>query len=286
MAEFSFEQDVAPFASRYFQRMQANPILSTARKTQLSDDLLSKLEAVKAESDKDVERSLSMEIRRTQLERERLALEDARLEAQQKREAIAAEPVVNAEFESLFDDVADPREQTRRLNLFAMRNANVIDRSPTLKAKYRFASGAIMRPELTPYQQIQLQRQEAAKALELEKWKANYEQEERSIAQRDDYREASAARREREYIDKMLDAEISVPEEELFTAKQEGREPLPKFKNLADRGRILDVMAEYGVDVSEYENASDYEVFEAGRRFRRKLITQPTAATAPPLIFD
>lgn len=58
MPDFSFEQDVAPYASNFFARTQSNPLLSAAKKTQLTGDLLDKLESFKKATDEDEDRSL------------------------------------------------------------------------------------------------------------------------------------------------------------------------------------------------------------------------------------
>jgi hypothetical protein len=275
MAEFSFEQDVAPYASRYFQRTQANPLLSTARKTQLSDDLLSKLEAVKKEADADVDRSLALEVRRTQLERERLALDDARLEVQQKREAVAAEPRVGSEFESLLDGVDDSNEQTRRLNIFAMRNANVISRSPALMAKYKFAAEAITKPALTTAQQLAIQQREASEAARAARWEYEQGYEEQQDKEAREARQRREARYDQAAIDRMLDVELEANELEPGSP--------PRLKNVADRDKLLDFIHRSGKDVAPLEDAPDYDLYKAAQRLRR---AATTTATAPLVSFD
>jgi hypothetical protein len=279
MAEFSFEQDVAPYASNFFARTQSNPLLSAAKKTQLTGDLLDKLEGFKKVTDEDADRSLQTEIRRTQLDRERLALDDARLEFQKKREATELEPFVSADFERLFDGVDDPNEQQKKLAMFAMRNSDVITRSPALAAKYRFASDAITKPSITPYQQYSIARQAEMDRLNVG-LKLKTEQ------RRTESAAARAEREEQERLGKLLDTQLVADEAEALAALREERPPKLGFKNPVDRDNYLDFLSQYGVDTTALEDASDTDVYKAGRRRYRELLHPATTTGAPPVDFN
>lgn len=279
MPDFSFEQDVAPYASKFFARTQSNPLLSTAKKTQLSGDLLDKLETFKKVSDEDEDRTLQKEIRRTQLDRERLALDDARLDFHEKRIAAEMEPAVSAEFDKLLEGIDDPNEQQKRLGLFAMRNSNVLTNSKSLLAKYRFASDAITKPAFTSKDIYEMRRQAERDTISDKKWQI-------SEGRRANVDEAKAARESRTQLDKLFDVTLEVTPEEEMAATTEKRKPSAKFKNLADRDNLLDFLKyDAGVDTKALEDAPDHEVYAAARRARRA-VSDPSAAKPSLVSFD
>ncbi len=258
MAEFSYDESIAPYASSLFQRVEANPFLTSARKSQLSDSLLGSLERAKERTDKGVERGLDVELARTRLDTQRLALEDARTELQLKRDAIEAAPLLDKEFEKILDSAEMSKgEKAAGISRLAMSNANAISRSPVLSDKYRFAMRAV-EPDtsggITPYQQISLERNFANDKRAEQRYQA--EQQEKTAKQRE-----ADDKEERSRIDKVLGIQY---DEDSYGVK--------KFKTPADKAIALDVIDRYApAEFDKVSKLPDEELHNEALRIRRQL---------------
>lgn len=275
MPDFSYESDIAPYASSYFKSVQANPFLKSARRADLSEQLVQTVEKAKEQADKNDMVSIDKELARTRLSAGQLALEEARQEAQLKRDALAKAPALNNEFEKILDADLSRGEKTAAIGRFAMQNADVFERSPSLAAKYRFALRSIEpdeRASFTPYQQASLERSYAS-----DEYRVSRDQKEDK--EKEDKRIRDEQKAEREALDKSFNVEFAPDDIDLTT----GKPAAPKFKTPLHRENLLDVIMKYSPDeLDSASELSDADLFKKASNLRRKLISSSSQAPAAP----
>jgi hypothetical protein len=289
MAEpFSYQKDIAPYASRLFRDVEQNRFLNTAQRTNLSERLLGSMERTRKFELEDEDRVLTNELKRVRLDADRLALEDARLEAQQKRDALASAPTVSDELDRILDDTTlDKSQKVSQINRLAVANAGTLRQSPTLYYKLNYATKAVepTEPALTPYQEESLSRQDEARRYQRGK---DLLEEDRRLASE----KRRAIDKEFRAFDDALDVELEEPESfAVAAAEKEGRPaPTAKFKNPIARTRLLSLVKRFTPD--QYEEASKLSPAElVGRAFEirtqlQESLEKPAEKEKPYSFFD
>lgn len=264
VTDFSFQQDIAPFASSYFKQATTNPFLSAAQRTRLSSTALDELEKLREANMKRDAVTLDMELGRSRLDRERLALEEARMQLDNLRDATREAPAASAEFESILGDpVATEKEKRARIASLGMKYAKAITHSPELATRFRFAANSVASTEgLTPYQQLSLMQREQgyaradAKESRAEQLRANREWE----------------RNELDRFDKVLSSPVEA--DELDPTKP------PAFKDKAARLRAEAVLRDYAPDVAANMPASDLDLMRTLTEVRARAFSPNKSGSA------
>ena len=289
MAEpFSYQKDIAPFASRLFRDVEQNRFLNTAQRTALSERLLGTMERSRKMELEDEDIALNNELKRVRLSADRLALEDARSEAQQKRDALASAPAVDRQLDAILNDPSlDKPQKVARINRFAMENSGTLRFAPSLYYKTQYAAKAVEPTEeaLTPYQQTSLQLRLAEMQRQQEKDVADEQRRAETDTQRKISKEFRA-------FDDALDVELEEPESfAVAAAEKEGRPvPTAKFKNPIARTRLLSLVKRFTPD--QYEEASKLSPAElVGRAFEirtqlQESLEKPAEKEKPYSFFD
>jgi len=280
MAEFSYQSDVAPYASNLFRQIQSSPFLSSARSTELSGRLLDTMDAARKRRTEFEKDDLATELARTKLDADRLALDDAREELRLKREATAKAPGVDAAFESILNDpTLDSKQKKANVNLWAMKNADAITRSPMLAAKYRFAASAAEpdeKPAFTPYQMYQIGRGQEADAQRAEKEAADAVEKKRK-ADEDTLEKRAKA------LESVINSATLEAEDALAVDPNTGKTKPRGFRDPLDRIRILDTIAESDEDLAQLDKLPDVDLFKVASQRKRRLSNpapaEPTART-------
>lgn len=270
MAEFSYQSDVAPYASNLFRQIQSSPFLSSARSTELSGRLLDTMDAARKRRTEFEKDDLATELARTKLDADRLALDDAREELRLKREATTKAPEALATFESILNDpTLDSKQKKANVNLWAMKNADAITRSPLLAAQYRFAAGAAEpdeKPAFTPYQMYQIGRGQEADAQRAEKEVAEAVEKKRK-ADEDTLEKRAKA------LESVINSATLEAEDALEVDPNTGT-PKPRgFRDPLDRIRILDTIAESDEDLAQLNELPDVDLFKVASQRKRRLTT-------------
>lgn len=276
MPDFSYESSIAPYAGSLFKRVDSNPFLTSARKADLSEGLLASLENAKTRADKEEARTLDVELSRTRLDANRLALEDARQEMQLKRTAVAQAPAVNSEFEKILDSVdLNKEEKNARISRLAMNNAEAFTLSPTLKAKYAFAMRATKKPDsaFTPYQEFTARHTLESDARNEDRYQKEQADKEGKLAQ-------DEMTKEREWLDKAVDVEFEKQDPVTDLDPVSKKLPPKQFKSPAHRERLLDLVSKYAPDEADAaEQLSPEDLYKKASNVRRKLLSSTYSAS-------
>ncbi len=262
MPDFSYNDSIAPYASSLFKRVESNPFLNSARKASISGSLLDSLERSKASRDKGEERSLDLELNRSRLDASRLALEDARTEAQLKRDAIERSPAVSSEFETILDSGLTNDEKRKALSKSAIRNADAISRSPSLSAKFGFAMKALPEEKeaFTPYQAASLDNADRT-------FKHTLDKEAKAKTEKELKEQEEKLNKERSWLENSTDIEFEDDD-------SDPSKIVKRFKQPNHRNKLLDVFLKYKPD--EYEIASritnPVELFEKASNIRQQAL--------------
>lgn len=278
MPDFSYQTDVAPYASNLFRRIESSPFLSSARSTELSTRLLDTVDAARKRSVDTEKDSLAIELSRTRLANDRLALEDARDELRLKREAIAKAPEVDAAFEAILNDPSlDSKQKKAEVNRFAMRNADAITRSPMLAAKYRFAASAAEPDEkepFTPYQMYQIGRTQLT-----DQEKAAKEQKEAVEKAAKEQKESVTEKAKS--LESVINSATLEPEDTLTDPNK------PRgFRDPLDKIRIVGALKRSGLDEKALENLSAVELVQTAVNRKNELSSavEPKTDAENPLL--
>jgi len=285
---FSYQKDIAPFASRLFRDVEQNRFLNTAQRTALSERLLGTMERSRKMELEDEDIALNNELKRVRLSADRLALEDARSEAQQKRDALASAPAVDRQLDAILNDPSlDKPQKVARINRFAMENSGTLRFAPSLYYKTQYAAKAVepTEPALTPYQEESLSRQDEARRYQRGK---DLLEEDRRLASE----KRRAIDKECRAFDDALDVELEEPESfAVAAAEKEGRPaPTAKFKNPIAKTRLLSLIKRFTPD--QYEEASKLsptELVERAFAVRTQLqqsLEQPAEKEKPYSFFE
>ncbi len=289
MAEpFSYQKDIAPYASRLFRDVEQNRFLNTAQRTNLSERLLGSMERTRKFELEDEDRVLTNELKRVRLDADRLALEDARLEAQQKRDALASAPTVSDELDRILDDTTlDKSQKVSQINRLAVANAGTLRQSPTLYYKLNYATKAVepTEPALTPAQQLSAELRLESMRMQ----KAADEERKGYYSRRDAEKKVDRAFDE---FDSVLDAEVSEPDPLEVAAAQEKGLPAPaaRLKNPIQRKRVVALINRYLPKEAEATaKLSDMELMDKAFTVRTQLeqqLAQPAGPNQRPYSFD
>lgn len=141
--EFSYASDVAPYASRYFDRVASDPRLSHASKMQLQGTLLNGMEDIqsqrlKLQKERDEGRRSTMA-----LETQSNALEDSRAARARRENDLSQRAGVKGAFNEVLNGEGTPEEKRQRLNQIGMQHSDIISRDAGVSQAYEFATKAL-----------------------------------------------------------------------------------------------------------------------------------------------
>jgi len=152
--EFSFEKNVAPYASKYFDRVSADPNLTGGQKRELQGMLLNGVDEIRQQQVKLQETAMRGRMRDLQYAGGISALEEAR--ARRARMEAATGEVADAQsvVQSIVSSTDSPEEKRRKLGEYKVANAGRLALNPD--AGQVFAIGESVLPktasEFTPSQ--------------------------------------------------------------------------------------------------------------------------------------
>lgn len=278
MPDFSYQTDVAPYASNLFRRIESSPFLSSARSTELSTRLLDTVDAARKRSVDTEKDSLAIELSRTRLANDRLALEDARDEIRLKREALTKAPEVLTTLESILDDPSlDSKQKKAEVNRFAMRNADAITRSPMLAAQYRFAASAAEPDEREPYTPMQMYQIGRNQKTDQEKEEAKKAEAAEKAAK--DQKELISNKAKS--LESVINSATLEPEDTLTDPNK------PRgFRDPLDKIRIVGALKRSGLDEKVLENLSAVELVQTAVNRKNELSSavEPKTEAENPLL--
>jgi len=142
-ADFSFEKDVAPYASRYFDRIAANPALSGSQKTELQGMLLGGVDEIRQQQLKLQEDRQQGRMRDLQYATGVSALEEAR--AKRARMEMASREVGESQFvvQQIMAGMDTPEEKRRKLAEYKIANAAKLALNPDAKQVFEIADSSL-----------------------------------------------------------------------------------------------------------------------------------------------
>lgn len=141
--EFSFEKDVAPYASKHFDRISADPNLTGSQKRELQGMLLGGADSIRQQQMKLKEDQQQGRMRDLQYATGVSALEEAR--ARRARMEASSGEVARSQsvVQSIFSEAASPEEKRRRLGEFQVANAATLALNPDAKQVFDIANSAL-----------------------------------------------------------------------------------------------------------------------------------------------
>ena len=145
--EFSFEKDVAPYASRYFDRVSSDPNLTQGQKTELQGMLLGGVDEIKQQQLKLREDQQQGRMRDLQYASGVSALEEARARRARMESASGEVAGAQAVVKSIFNEADTPEEKRRKLGAYQVSNAAALALNPDAKQVFDIASSALPKEE-------------------------------------------------------------------------------------------------------------------------------------------
>lgn len=153
MAEFSFEQDVAPYASKFFAEVGADPRLSNASKNQLQGSLLTGVGEIEKQRLAIQDERQQGRYRSLQIAEGESALEDARRKRARIEQEAGRVQGVRDTVQSIVASPEDPEVKQQRLVQLELDNADLND--PVTRNAFDAGSRLIpaaAKPRFTPAQ--------------------------------------------------------------------------------------------------------------------------------------
>ena len=145
--DFSFEKDVAPYASKYFDRVSADPNLTGWQKRELQGMLLNEVDEIRQQQVKLQETAVRGRMRDLQYASGISALEEAR--ARRARMEQASGEVAGAQnvVQSIMNSADSPEEKRRKLGEFKVNNAAALALNPDAKQVFEIGESALPKEE-------------------------------------------------------------------------------------------------------------------------------------------
>lgn len=140
--EFSYEKDVAPHASRFFDRVSSSR-MSQGSKTALQGMLLNGMEDIQNQRrvlQKERESGIN---RRLDNERQIGVLEDARAERARREQAMSQREGVKSQFAEVIGGAGTSEEKRQRLAQIGMQHADALEADPVMKSIYGLAASSL-----------------------------------------------------------------------------------------------------------------------------------------------
>lgn len=141
--DFSFEKDVAPYASRYFTKLSTDPNLTGRQKRELQGMLLNGVDEIRQQQAKIQEDRMQGRMRDLQYATGVSALEEAR--AKRVRMERASGEVAGAQniVQSIISGPDSPEEKRRKLNEIKVANASSLALNPDAKQVFEIGESAL-----------------------------------------------------------------------------------------------------------------------------------------------
>lgn len=151
--DFSFEKNVAPYASKYFDRVSADPNLTGGQKRELQGMLLNGVDEIRQQQAKLQDSAMKGRMRDLQYATGVSALEEARARRarmeQSSGEVAGAQNVV----QSIIGGTDSPEEKRRKLAEFKVANAATLALNPDAKQVFDIGESALPKEsQFTPSQ--------------------------------------------------------------------------------------------------------------------------------------
>jgi hypothetical protein len=144
--DFSYEQDIAPYASKFFGEVQQSRSLSPQAKQRLQDQVFTgTVELAKLKNDL-VQDKDEQVLRRQRIEAGSLDLEEARVRRDMRQRNMAGAGNANMELDALVSANVDPTTKKQAYAEWGFKNAGLLAADPDLAAKYRLGGSAIPDP--------------------------------------------------------------------------------------------------------------------------------------------
>jgi len=151
---FSFEKDVAPYASKYFTKLSADPNLTGGQKRELQGMLLNGVDEIRQQQAKIQEDRMQGRMRDLQYATGVSALEEARAKRARMERASGEVADTQGVVQSIISGADSPEEKRRKLNEFKVANASKFALNPDAKQVLEIGESALPKATsgLTPSQ--------------------------------------------------------------------------------------------------------------------------------------
>ena len=145
--DFSFEKNVAPYASKYFDRVSADPNLTGGQKRELQGMLLNGVDEIRQQQAKLQDTAMKGRMRDLQYATGVSALEEAR--ARRARMEQASGEVAGAQnvVQSIMNSTDSPEEKRRKLGEFKVAKAAALALNPDAKQVFEIGESALPKEE-------------------------------------------------------------------------------------------------------------------------------------------
>lgn len=156
--DFSFEKDVAPYASKYFTKLSADPNLTGGQKRELQGMLLNGVDEIRQQQAKIQEDRMQGRMRDLQYATGVSALEEARAKRVRMERASGEVADTQGVVQSIISGADSPEEKRRKLNEFKVANASKFALNPDAKQVLEIGESALPKATsgLTPSQTAKL----------------------------------------------------------------------------------------------------------------------------------
>lgn len=156
--DFSFEKDVAPYASKYFTKLSADPNLTGGQKRELQGMLLNGVDEIRQQQAKIQEDRMQGRMRDLQYATGVSALEEARAKRARMERASGKVADTQGVVQSIISGADSPEEKRRKLNEFKVANASMFALNPDAKQVLEIGESALPKATsgLTPSQAAKL----------------------------------------------------------------------------------------------------------------------------------
>lgn len=141
MAEFSFQNDVAPYASRFFSEVEADPYLSRNDKAQLQGSLLGGVQDIETQRLQLAEEKERGKLRSLQYNEGVLAFDEAKARRARIEQAAGKRTALKQEAQGIVAGADTPEEKQRKLA--ALRLANSDTEDPDVRSVFDAAQDAL-----------------------------------------------------------------------------------------------------------------------------------------------
>ena len=145
--EFSYQRDIAPYASRFFSEISSDPRLSQASRTRLQGTLLNGVQDIADTRAKLAAEREKGQMRKLQYASGVEALEDARWKRTQMEQRANQRQALTGTVRQIAMADADPETRRQALAQFALENADQVVGDHETRTLFQIAENAIPQPK-------------------------------------------------------------------------------------------------------------------------------------------